>query len=308
MIEVGMRIVLTESTRLGLAADSLAGLSVGDALGAQYFMVGRRVEDLLAGVTPPPVWEWTDDTEMACSLVWMLAEAGRVDPDLLAGAFAQRCEPNRGYGAGAFTILRQIRQGLPWREAAGAAFDGQGSCGNGAAMRVAPLGAYFPDDVHRAVREAQLSAQVTHAHQEGVAGAVAVAAAGSVAAAGRLAGVRPKPGPFLDAVLATVPDGQVRRGIARARRMLHLSVEEVAYELGSGRLVTAQDTVPFTLWVAARRLDDYRQAICDCVRAGGDIDTTCAIVGGIVAAFVGAQGIAEQWRDAREPLPGWLQL
>jgi len=126
-----MRTVLTESTRLGYAADSLTGLSVGDALGAQYFMVGRRVEDLLAGVVAPPVWEWTDDTEMACSLVWMLAEAGRVDQDLLAWAFAQRCEPNRGYGVGAFTVLRQIRQGSPWREVAAAAFDGQGSCGGG---------------------------------------------------------------------------------------------------------------------------------------------------------------------------------
>jgi ADP-ribosylglycohydrolase len=60
--------------------------------------------------------------------------------------------------------------------------------------------------------------------------------------------------------------------------------------------------------VAARCLDDYRQAICACVRAGGDIDTTSAIAGGIVAAFAGAQGIPEQWRDARESLPGWLQL
>jgi len=173
---------------------------------------------------------------------------------------------------------------------------------------VAPLGAYFPDDVNRAVREAGLPARVTHAHAEDVAGAVAVAAAASVAAAGRLAGTRPKPGPFLDAVLASTPDGRVRRGIARARKMLHLSVEEVAYELGSGHQVTAQDTVPFTLWVAARCLNDYRQAICDCVRAGGDVDTTSAIAGGIAAAYAGMEGIPEQWRDAREPLPGWLRM
>lgn len=49
-----MRAVLHESTRLGYAADSPAGLSVGDALGAQYFMVGRRVDDLLAGMVPHP--------------------------------------------------------------------------------------------------------------------------------------------------------------------------------------------------------------------------------------------------------------
>jgi ADP-ribosylglycohydrolase len=301
-----MRMVMTESTRLGYAFDSLTGLSVGDALGAQYFMVGRKVEDLQAGVVPPPVWEWTDDTEMACSVVWMLAESGHVDQDKLASAFAERCEPNRGYGAGAFVILHAIRQGMSWQEAAGSVFDGQGSMGNGAAMRVAPLGAYFSDDVARAVAQARLSAQVTHTHPEGVVGAIAVAVAASQAAAGRLAGTKPKPGPFLDAVLAATPESQTRRGIARARKMLHLPVAEVAYELGSGHLVLAQDTVPFALWVAARRLADYPQAITDCVTAGGDIDTTSAIVGGIVAAHTGPAGIPATWRESLEPLPPWL--
>jgi hypothetical protein len=35
------RIILYENTRLTYAYDSLAGLSVGDALGAQYFMPGN---------------------------------------------------------------------------------------------------------------------------------------------------------------------------------------------------------------------------------------------------------------------------
>ena len=303
-----MRMVMTESTRLGYALDSLAGLSVGDALGAQYFMVGRKVEDLLAGVVPPPVWEWTDDTEMACSVVWMLAETGDIDQDRLAAAFAERCEPNRGYGMGAFVILHAIRQGMAWSEAAGSVFDGQGSMGNGAAMRVAPLGAYFPDNVERAVAQARLSAQVTHTHPEGVVGAIAVAVAASAAAAGRLAGVKPKPGPFLDAVIAAVPESQTRRGIVRGRKMLHLPVAQVAYELGNGHLVLAQDTVPFALWVAARRLADYPGAISDCVSAGGDIDTTSAIVGGIVAAYTGPAGIPQEWLQAREPLPQWLEI
>jgi ADP-ribosylglycohydrolase len=301
-----MRVVLYESTRLGYSADSLAGLSVGDALGAQYFMVGRKVDDLLTGVLPPPVWEWTDDTEMACSIFWILQEKGQVDQDLLAEVFAQRCEPNRGYGVGAFTILHQIRQGASWQVAAGQAFGGQGSCGNGAAMRVAPLGAYYADDPKRAAAEAELSARVTHAHPEGVAGAVAVAVGASIAAAGRLTGHHPKPGPFVDAILAHTPESTVRTGVARARRMLHLPWDEVAYELGNGRLVTAQDTVPFTIWVAAKHLDDYAHAVRTCIRAGGDIDTTAAITGGMVAAYTGAEAIPAEWRSARELLPTWL--
>lgn len=50
-------------------------------------------------------------------------------------------------------------------------FYGQGSYGNGAAMRVAPLGAYFADDLALATQQARLSAEVTHAHAEGLIGA-----------------------------------------------------------------------------------------------------------------------------------------
>ena len=83
-------------------------------------------------------------------------------------------------------ILHQIRDGVPWRQAAAAAFGGQGSCGNGAAMRVAPLGAYHPDRPTTAAELAIRSAEVTHAHPEGIAGAVLVAVAAAHAAAARL--------------------------------------------------------------------------------------------------------------------------
>jgi hypothetical protein len=41
------------------------------------------------------------------------------------------------------------------------------------------------------------------------------------------------------------------------------------------------------------------------VRAGGDRDTICAIVGGVVASYVGLHGIPEAWLSRREPLPNW---
>jgi ADP-ribosylglycohydrolase len=294
--------------RLELASDSLDGLSVGDALGAQFFMVGRSIPDLVAGRPPAAPWEWTDDTHMAGSVVAELRAHGEIDQDRLAEVFADRCEPYRGYGAGAVVILHEIRDGVPWRQAAAAAFDGEGSCGNGAAMRVASLGAYFPDRPHRAAEQAIRSAEVTHAHPEGIAGAVLVAVAASVAAKARLEGDRP---PILDQVRPYLIDGAVQRGVMRAARLLGHSVEEAAYELGNGSRVTAQDTVPFALWTAATYLHDYPAAITACVQAGGDVDTTGAIVGGIVAAYTGigdrpgTTGVPPAWLAAREPLPDW---
>ncbi|WP_245716886.1 ADP-ribosylglycohydrolase family protein [Nocardia mikamii] len=285
------------------------GLSVGDALGAQFFVPGRSVSDLHAGRAPVPPWQWTDDTEMACSVYTEILDRGRIDRDALAAVFAERCEPYRGYGPGTVVVLHEIRDGMPWADAAGAVFGGNGSWGNGAAMRVAPLGAYFAGDPDRAAAQAARSAEITHRHPEAIVGAMAVAVA-----AGHAASVRGKdcaPGELLDAVEPYLVDGRTADGIRRARELIGRSVAEAAYELGNGARVSAQDTVPFTLWAAATFLGDYPAAVTACVEAGGDADTTAAIVGGIVAAYTGVgsrgsiRGIPEEWLSAREPLPAW---
>ncbi|MFI6170538.1 ADP-ribosylglycohydrolase family protein [Nocardia sp. NPDC051052] len=281
---------------------------MGDALGAQFFVPGRSVPDLLAGRPPAAPWPWTDDTEMACSVYSEIRGRGRIDQDALAAVFADRCEPYRGYGAGTVVVLHEIRDGRPWAEAAGAAFGG-GSWGNGAAMRVAPLGAYFADDPDRAATEAALSAEVTHRHPEAIVGAMVIAVAAAHAAATRETGCTPIE--LLRSVEPYLVDGRTADGIRRARKLLGRPAAEAAYELGNGAAVSAQDTVPFTLWAAATFLTDYPAAITACVEAGGDADTTAAIVGGIVAAHTGIghqpniRGIPEQWLAAREPLPPW---
>ncbi|MEH0936570.1 ADP-ribosylglycohydrolase family protein [Micromonospora psammae] len=306
-----MPFTLFPDTRLSLARDSLTGLSVGDALGSQFFVPGHHPGDMAAGRLPPPPWQWTDDTEMACSVVAELAEHGDLDRDRLALAFAERCEPYRGYGPGAVTILRLIRTGTPWPVAAASAFDGQGSCGNGAAMRVGPLGAWFADSTRRAADRARASAEVTHAHPEGIAGAVAVAVAAALAARARLDGIRPDPDRLLAAVAAALdPAAEVHRRTRRAAGLLGRPLAEAVDVLGNGSRVTAQDTVAFTLWVAATHLEDYPAAIRACVEAGGDVDTTAAIVGAVVAAYTGVGtpgGVPDGWLAAREPLPEWAR-
>jgi ADP-ribosylglycohydrolase len=65
------------------------------------------------------------------------------------------------------------------------------------------------------------------------------------------------------------------------------------------------DTAPFALWAAARNIDDDEQVIWITAGTGGDVDTTCAIVGGIVAAHVGVERLPSVWRAESEPLPAW---
>jgi ADP-ribosylglycohydrolase len=294
--------------RLARARESLEGLSVGDAFGELFFlppgMLATRME---MRSLPPAPWRFTDDTQMALSIFSILRQHEIIEQEHLADSFAERYDPSRGYGPSMHQLLRSLRAGQNWHKAANNQFEGQGSFGNGAAMRAAPLGAFFADDLDVVVEQATLSAVVTHTHPEGVAGCIAVAVA--AAWAWRLSqadGPSPNRPDFLDLILPFVPTSEVHRKLRWARDIAATtSVESAAAMLGNGSQVSAQDTVPFALWCAGEQLNNYEEALWLTVSASGDIDTTCAIVGGIVACYTGVDAIPAIWRQAREPLPDW---
>lgn len=291
------------ATAAGRAAArrSLEALALGDAFGERWFPLFRErrraVDEIRARRTPPePRWPWTDDTALALALHGVLDDRGYVDQDRLALSFALAFEADqaRGYGHGMHLLLpRLLDSPADWRTLAPELFEG-GSLGNGAAMRVAPLGARFHDDLDRVVEQAELSAVVTHAHPDGIAGAVAVAVAAALSARGELT---------LDAVADRTPEGPVRDGVRRAARTPATTAPGTAADLlGNGERIRADDTVPFALWTAARHPDDLEEALWATAEGLGDVDTTCAITGGVVGAATGTAGAPEEWRQRREPL------
>jgi ADP-ribosylglycohydrolase len=251
---------------------------------------------------------------MAVSIVEVLARLGTIDPDALADAFARRfeLEPNRGYGAGAYGLLSRVRMGASWRDEVARMFGGKGSFGNGAAMRAAPIGAFFAPDLERVKLEALRSAEPTHAHRDGAAGAVAVA----IAAALAMTRAVPRDA-MIGEVARWTPESLTRDKLLRADELgLAFDVTFAGEELGTGSNVTSQDTVPFAVWVAVRHLDSYEEAMWTATAHPGldlasnplalfgvDRDTIGAMVGGIVACANGADGIPLLWRAACEPLP-----
>ncbi|MGQ4431222.1 ADP-ribosylglycohydrolase family protein [Streptomyces sp. SAS_260] len=288
---------------------SLDGLVMGDAFGDSWFTRSDEDAEKLwaARELRPAPWSWTDDSAMAFVLFAHLVAHGEVRPGALAREFAAEYErdPSRGYGPSMHGILRRVGDGEDWQAVTTGQFGGQGSYGNGAAMRVAPLGAWFRDDLKAAAEQARLSALTTHAHPEAVAGAVAVAVAGALAAAGAGQQVAPR-AEFLREVASQVPASDVRSGLLVAANFSgRTSVRHAASVLGSGTLISAPDTVPFALWSAAGQLDDLPEALWQTVAGWGDRDTTCAIAGGVVAARTGTGGIPYAWRDACEAIPAW---
>jgi len=73
--------------------------------------------------------------------------------------------------------------------------------------------------------------------------------------------------------------------------------------LGNGSRIVADDTVPICLWFIARHPEEFVSAMWDAVEAEGDRDTTCAIIGGILACRPGGDtGAPADWIQRRVPL------
>ncbi|HTJ69024.1 MAG TPA: ADP-ribosylglycohydrolase family protein [Actinospica sp.] len=296
------------------AGDSLRGLALGDGFGVRWFHQGdgqRAIDMIRERRTPTEApFSYTDDTAMAIPILRVLFTTGQISEQHLAEMFGATYEadPYRGYGYGMTQLLPKLSSDSGnWATHARSLFGGEGSLGNGAAMRVAPLGAWFHRDLDRVVDQATRSAHITHLHPEGIAGAIGVALAAALSAAGRSA--PPIAGAdMLRRVAELTPSGLIREGILQASELgLDTPPWRVADLLGNGQRIRASDTVPFALWCAARHPDSVEDALWATAEGLGDVDTTCAIVGGIVGARVGIRAAPSAWLELREPLPTWAE-
>ncbi|MCC6361070.1 MAG: ADP-ribosylglycohydrolase family protein [Phycisphaerales bacterium] len=285
---------------------ALLGTMIGDQLGAPF--EGQSAETIAlrfctAGRSPAE-WirdsQYTDDTQMMIGLAESLASLGHVDESDLARRFVENYEPYRGYGGGTHQVIAALRSGISWQKAATLAFP-QGSFGNGAAMRVAPVGAFYHADATATRRTAaERSAQVTHAHPLGIEGAVLQAHA--VAEAIRSAGSPFDPAAFIDRISADIrSDGdEYTRSLARARALLDSlpSADEVTAALGCD--VRAHRSVPTAVYAFAAHWASFSDAVLFAVSLGGDTDTIGAMTGAIAGAYHGLEGIPSDWIDALE--------
>lgn len=282
------------------ALRSLRGLSVGDAYGRALWGGVLREPPMGAG---PGSWRWSAATHAALSVVEMLLTRGELDPDSLAKSLALRHADgsDRGYGRGVAEVLNGVLAGEPWSRLAPALFDGEGSHGNGAAMRAAPIGAFFAGDPARAALEADRSSVVTHSHLEGRVGATAVAVAAAMIATAD----PPRGDALLTAVAEGLPKSRTREGLEAAVKFSAAEPEAAASKLGAGRQFSAPDTVPFCLWVVARHGRHYERALALACKPAGAHDAVGAIVGGLSALL--DPRIPPEWLRLREPLPSALE-
>ncbi len=273
--------------RLGQFAGCLLGQAVGDALGAPFEGLPDGVIyemgplDALLRDPGTDVLRYTDDTQMAIGVAETLAEHGRIDEGALGRAFGANFEPSRGYGTGARRILEAIRRGEDAGDLARTIFPG-GSLGNGAAMRAAPIGLMFADDLDRAAEEAERSSRPTHTHPIGIDGARLIAVAAALAS---------RPGRF------------DRRAFYRELAP-YAKTEEFRWQLsvaaqlkrsdavgGFGNGLEAHRSVTTAIAIFAGSPDDYPAMICRAIGQGNDTDTLAAMAGALGGARLGVEAV-----------------
>lgn len=291
---------MERTDRIKYAKRALDGVAIGDCFGQTFFMADeiarQRIKDRKLWNEENMPWRFTDDTVMAIGIYRVLEKYGKIEQDELAKVFAENyaLDWHRGYGGMAHSILHSIGEGKDWREVASEVFDGTGSMGNGGAMRVAPVGAYFADDMDKVLYYAKASAEVTHAHIEGSVGAMAVAVATALFLNKKLGLYSGEGDAFLRDVADKLPESETKDKILSAVSIKkESSIDFVVSKLGNGSRVIAQDTVPFCLWCAAHYYASFEEALWLTVSALGDRDTTCAIVGGMLALYT--DEFPQQW-------------
>ena len=253
--------------------------ALGDALGAGY---GSGAE-----------LRYTDDAAMMIALAEHLLENyGEVDPLKLAWKFleAYEAEPWRGYGPGPPRIFKMIRRGEGPLELDKRLYPG-GSLGNGAAMRIAPIGLLYHDDVVKLMEAVRASCKPTHNHPLAIEGALLEAY--SVAIAVRLdPSEDADPKDFTEQLIQLPVSEIYQLKLKLIPSLIDSGADRMSIVRSLGNMVEAHNSVPTAIYCYLAEQDPAR-VIRRAIGLGGDRDTIACMAAAIAGAHRGIESLPE---------------
>lgn len=288
----------TEQARL---IGSLIGTAMGDAIGLPYEGLSRRRGARMLGRPERHRLFFgrgmvSDDTEHACMTAQALITSGG-DVALFRKHLAWRLRwwllpLPAGVGLATARAILRLWVGIsPERS-------GVFSAGNGPAMRAPIIGAAV-DDLQALRALVRASTRLTHTDEKAEFGALAAALAAHLA--GRQEHVA---GEDFLAQLKRLLDGDGAEFLALMQAAVQSAgqgqaTSAFAAAIGQGQGVSGYmyHTMPVVIQAWLTHPRDFRAAIIAMVECGGDTDSTAAILGGIVGAATGRQGIPLEWQS-----------
>ncbi len=278
---------------------SILGSVIGDSWGARYegwHHESIRVEDFLSSGG-----RYTDDSEMMKGVLEsLIINKGEFNGPDMAETFVRNFDYTRGYGPGTITVLMKIKEGQSWDKPATESFYGEGSLGNGAAMRICPVGLLYHDNLEKLIQTTDQVAIITHSHPLGRQGAILQAYAVALAVDSNPRKFEPHD--FIEK-LRTLPQKLspvYQKRLEKVETYVNSppSTDILVNELGAN--VTAPESVPIAIYNFLINPTNFYEVVHSSISCGGDTDTIACMSGAIVGAFLGIGGIPKQWLDIVE--------
>jgi len=291
----------TTNTWFNSIQGCLLGTAVADSLGLPFEgMTAQRIQKF----NPLPLRHrffikggmLSDDTEHTCLVAQSLIVSGD-DATLFTKQLARRLRwwlvgLPAGIGMATLKSLLKLWLGFSPEKS------GVWSAGNGPAMRSAIIGVYAANNNELLTKLVTQSTLISHSDPKALKGALIVA----MLAAENAINEKSDIDNYL-AKIKTITDGDeeltdlVNKAVTSAKK--NESVKTFCQQIGFNKEVTGYiyQTLPVVLQIFLRYPRKYEIAIQEAILCGGDTDTVAAILGGMVGAGCGAEGIPQHWID-----------
>ncbi|MFX0174553.1 MAG: ADP-ribosylglycohydrolase family protein, partial [Candidatus Hodarchaeota archaeon] len=250
---------------------------------------------------------YTDDTQLTLHTAEALIKGDGFKLEYIIDEYIKWLDdPPIGPGYGCISSIRNLKTGIPWKEAA------SNSGGNGTTMRIAPIGLYFYKDPKALKTNAIKSSLITHTHPAASAGAVIIANA--------IAFLLEKDSErgfsveeFFKVITNSIVNSQDEiweefiKILNKLKSNLHIPIESGLIKFSQAGVKSPYfieqylgkafvhpytiSTVICAIFIFLKKLTSFEECIFELATAGGDSDTVGAIGGSLAGSYFGLQNI-----------------
>jgi ADP-ribosylglycohydrolase len=296
------------------------GLAIGDALG--YPIEFLKLEEirkilgpqgvigfnslkhpLIARMIGQLVGSYSDDTQMtlATANALLKSKTDKIE-DIMEEikkeyiSWMRSPDNNRAPGLTCLAGITNLEKGIHWTES------GINREGCGAAMRVAPIGLYFNQDIHRVLKTTGIISECTHKNDSARDSAIALAY--GISDILRYANLDEpnsqfKPIKILEDIQTIELDEKVKNKLAQVKKVLEYpNTDKALNELGEGWI--GREAVASSFYCFLKHPYDFKKAVLLATNTNGDSDSIASITGAISGAYNGINAIPADWIEQIE--------